>query len=144
MRYLSLFGVALFSAANLTAVEIGSVSFTPTHVWSGGAGTTAFATQGNWQDANGDPVAADLNKGAVRCFCTAEYDGGARHAFTTCQPDLDAFPTGQMTDDGSETRLEKNHPFDRDMRLLYHFMDVKLDDLHARPQQFVIFRTQSF
>ena len=58
MRYIILYSIALFSAANLAAVEIGSVSFTPTHVWSGGAGTTAFATQGNWQDANGDPVAA--------------------------------------------------------------------------------------
>ena len=58
MRYLILYSIALFSAANLAAVEIGSVSFTPTHVWSGGAGTTAFETQGNWQDANGDPVAA--------------------------------------------------------------------------------------
>ena len=56
--------VALAAFA-LHAETIGNVTFTPTHVWTGAAGTTAFANAGNWKDANGAAAADAPGAGSV-------------------------------------------------------------------------------
>jgi len=51
-------GARVTFAVPFEPVTIMTDAFTPTHVWTGAAGTTDFATAGNWADAAGAAVAA--------------------------------------------------------------------------------------
>lgn len=64
-KFLFLTVCAFFSASKLFAITVGEVEFSPTHIWTGNAGTTDFHTQGNWCDIDGQSVSSAPDSSAI-------------------------------------------------------------------------------
>ena len=64
-KFLFLTVCAFFSVSKLFAITVGEVEFSPTHIWTGNAGTTDFHTQGNWCDIDGQSVSSAPDSSAI-------------------------------------------------------------------------------
>lgn len=107
MRF-TLVALISFSVIALNAVEIGSVSFTPTHVWSGGAGTTAFETAENWQDAEGNAVTAAPGADSV-VFIPAPVEASTSSVDVSSAFSVGALYIGRGDDSAGSVTVIFNH-----------------------------------